>query len=68
MVYPEDKGHHPSDPDKGHAKFTNYSFDPEEFVRIVEKARIFSQFAIDQETSKYSVLKLASRLNDKFTT
>jgi protein O-GlcNAc transferase len=28
LVYPEDSGHHPSDPDKGHAKFTNYSFDP----------------------------------------
>jgi EGF domain-specific O-GlcNAc transferase len=37
-VFPEDKGHHPSDPDRGHAKFTNYSFDPGEFVRIVEAA------------------------------
>ena len=38
LVYPEDKGHHPSDPDRGHAKFTNYTFNPDEFLRIVELA------------------------------
>ncbi len=53
LVYPEDKGHHPSDPDKGHAKFTNYSFDPEEFERIVagvsKEVRIHPEFVrLDQ--------------------
>ena len=38
LVYPEDAGHHPSDPDKGHAKFTNYAFDIAEFVKKVETA------------------------------
>nr|SVE91644.1 EOG090X02IK [Daphnia sinensis] len=34
---PQDEGHHPSDGGP-HAKFTNYSFDTEEFLRIVELA------------------------------
>ncbi|XP_059352705.1 EGF domain-specific O-linked N-acetylglucosamine transferase-like [Daphnia carinata] len=34
---PQDEGHHPSDGGP-HAKFTNYSFDTEEFIRIVDLA------------------------------
>ena len=34
---PQDEGHHPSDGGP-HAKFTNYSFDTEEFLRIVDLA------------------------------
>lgn len=30
------QGHHPSG--GAHAKFTNYSFDKEEFIRLVDKA------------------------------
>ena len=33
---PQDEGHHPSD--GPHAKFTNYSFDTDEFIRIVDLA------------------------------
>lgn len=36
-VFPEDAGRHP-DGDGAHAKFTNYSFDAGEFVRMVKKA------------------------------
>lgn len=36
-VYPQDEGQHP-DGEGRHAKFTNYSFDKREFVRLVEKA------------------------------
>uniref|UniRef100_A0AAR2K8U3 EGF domain-specific O-linked N-acetylglucosamine transferase n=1 Tax=Pygocentrus nattereri TaxID=42514 RepID=A0AAR2K8U3_PYGNA len=32
-VFPEDKGHHPTLGE--HPKFTNYAFDPEEFMRLV---------------------------------
>ncbi|XP_076845355.1 EGF domain-specific O-linked N-acetylglucosamine transferase isoform X2 [Brachyhypopomus gauderio] len=32
-VFPQDKGHHPTLGE--HPKFTNYTFDPEEFVRLV---------------------------------
>ncbi|XP_066527384.1 EGF domain-specific O-linked N-acetylglucosamine transferase [Hoplias malabaricus] len=35
-VFPQDKGHHPTLGE--HPKFTNYSFDPEEFMRLVMKA------------------------------
>ncbi|KAM4740395.1 LOW QUALITY PROTEIN: EGF domain-specific O-linked N-acetylglucosamine transferase [Anableps anableps] len=35
-VFPQDKGHHPTLGD--HPKFTNYSFDVEEFMRIVLEA------------------------------
>uniref|UniRef100_A0A6Q2Y002 EGF domain-specific O-linked N-acetylglucosamine transferase n=1 Tax=Esox lucius TaxID=8010 RepID=A0A6Q2Y002_ESOLU len=35
-VFPEDKGHHPSLGE--HPKFTNYSFDVEEFMRLVLNA------------------------------
>ncbi|KAJ7998974.1 hypothetical protein DPEC_G00210560 [Dallia pectoralis] len=35
-VFPEDEGHHPSLGE--HPKFTNYSFDVEEFMRLVLKA------------------------------
>ena len=36
-LYPEDDGHHPSQ--KGpHKKFTNYSFDVDEFLRLVSEA------------------------------
>ncbi|CDQ82887.1 unnamed protein product [Oncorhynchus mykiss] len=38
-VLPEDKGHHPTLGE--HPKFTNYSFDVEEFVRLVLKAADF---------------------------
>ncbi|XP_046439700.1 EGF domain-specific O-linked N-acetylglucosamine transferase-like [Daphnia pulex] len=34
---PQDEGHHPSDGGP-HAKFTNYSFDTDEFLRIVDSA------------------------------
>lgn len=36
LVYPEDKGHHPTL--GAHAKFTSYSFDVGEFVRLLGKA------------------------------
>lgn len=36
-VVPQDEGQHP-DGDGRHAKFTNYTFDKKEFVRLVEKA------------------------------
>lgn len=36
-VYPEDEGHHPSQKDS-HKKFTNYSFDASEFLRLVLEA------------------------------
>nr|CAG4639012.1 EOG090X02IK [Daphnia magna]SVE82963.1 EOG090X02IK [Daphnia magna] len=36
-LQPQDEGHHPSDGGP-HAKFTNYSFDKEEFLRIVDLA------------------------------
>ncbi|XP_064607317.1 EGF domain-specific O-linked N-acetylglucosamine transferase-like isoform X2 [Liolophura sinensis] len=35
-VYPEDEGHHPTL--GAHAKFTNYSFDVKEFMRLIQKA------------------------------
>lgn len=36
LVYPQDEGHHPEG--GAHAKFTNYSFDVEEFVHLVAEA------------------------------
>lgn len=36
LVYPEDKGHHPTL--GAHAKFTSYSFDVSEFLRLLGKA------------------------------
>ncbi|XP_049588591.1 EGF domain-specific O-linked N-acetylglucosamine transferase [Syngnathus scovelli] len=38
-VYPQDKGHHPTLGD--HPKFTNYSFDVEEFMRLVLEAALY---------------------------
>ncbi|KFM64889.1 putative glycosyltransferase AER61, partial [Stegodyphus mimosarum] len=35
-IFPEDEGHHPTL--GAHAKFTNYSFDREEFLRIFKEA------------------------------
>ncbi|CAB0010514.1 unnamed protein product [Nesidiocoris tenuis] len=35
-VWPQDEGHHPEG--GAHAKFTNYKFDPAEFLRLVSKA------------------------------
>ncbi|XP_054743720.1 EGF domain-specific O-linked N-acetylglucosamine transferase [Anastrepha obliqua] len=36
LLYPQDEGHHPQG--GAHAKFTNYRFDPKEFVRLVARA------------------------------
>ncbi|KAH8413423.1 hypothetical protein KR009_010992 [Drosophila setifemur] len=36
LVYPQDEGHHPEG--GAHAKFTNYSFDVDEFVHLVAEA------------------------------
>lgn len=36
LVNPQDEGHHPEG--GAHAKFTNYSFDVEEFVHLVAEA------------------------------
>ncbi|KAH8334156.1 hypothetical protein KR059_007021 [Drosophila kikkawai] len=36
LVHPQDEGHHPEG--GAHAKFTNYSFDVEEFVHLVAEA------------------------------
>ncbi|CAD7000453.1 unnamed protein product [Ceratitis capitata] len=36
LLYPQDEGHHPQG--GAHAKFTNYRFDPKEFIRLVAKA------------------------------
>ncbi|XP_077430445.1 EGF domain-specific O-linked N-acetylglucosamine transferase isoform X2 [Vanacampus margaritifer] len=38
-VYPQDKGHHPTLGD--HPKFTNYSFDVEEFMHLVQEATLY---------------------------
>ncbi|XP_077583223.1 EGF domain-specific O-linked N-acetylglucosamine transferase [Stigmatopora nigra] len=38
-VFPQDKGHHPTL--GNHPKFTNYSFDVEEFIRIVMEAAVY---------------------------
>ncbi|XP_026871274.2 EGF domain-specific O-linked N-acetylglucosamine transferase [Electrophorus electricus] len=35
-VFPQDRGHHPTLGE--HPKFTNYTFDPEEFIRLVRLA------------------------------
>ena len=37
MLYPKDEGHHPTTGGP-HPKFTDYSFDPDEFHRIVREA------------------------------
>lgn len=36
LVFPVDQGHHPEG--GAHAKFTNYSFDPKEFARLIAVA------------------------------
>ena len=37
LVYPQDEGHHPQQ-GGAHAKFTNYAFNPDEFLRLVQTA------------------------------
>ncbi|XP_052852382.1 EGF domain-specific O-linked N-acetylglucosamine transferase [Drosophila gunungcola] len=52
LVYPQDAGHHPEG--GAHAKFTNYSFDVEEFVHLVDQAakEIRSHKEFPQEQSE----------------
>lgn len=45
------KGHHPSG--GAHAKFTNYSFDKHEFIRLVDKA---ADYVLNHEEFKKYVL------------
>lgn len=57
-VYKEDEGHHPDG--RAHAKFTNYSFDVEEFLRLVNKlaehVRQHAKFVETIENSKHDEL------------
>ncbi|KAG8196864.1 hypothetical protein JTE90_027576 [Oedothorax gibbosus] len=51
-IYPEDEGHHPTL--GAHAKFTNYSFDIPEFLRIFKKAllHVRKHFPVQKEQEK----------------
>ncbi|XP_017006210.2 EGF domain-specific O-linked N-acetylglucosamine transferase [Drosophila takahashii] len=52
LVYPQDEGHHPEG--GAHAKFTNYSFDVQEFVHLVDEAakEILSHKEFPRESSE----------------
>lgn len=58
LLYPEDEGHHPTL--GAHAKFTNYAFDVEEFLRLV---KIAADHVINHKSFK--LIREQLKLTDK---